>query len=120
MWYPVECWFDRAIRFKADDHIVRMLYADFLIKRSRPEEAIRQLDAALYFADPQSPITPYNVGFLYFEMKRYDKALQYSKRAQDMGFPNQELMRRLEAVGQRSEQPAIDPHSIEAPEPVVR
>ena len=120
MWYPVECWFDRAIRFKADDHIVRMLYAEFLIKRSRPEEAIRQLDAALHFADPQSPITPYNVGFLYFEMKRYDKAFQYSKQAQDMGFPSHELMRRLEAVGQRSEQPAIEPHSMESQVPVVR
>jgi tetratricopeptide (TPR) repeat protein len=120
MWYPVECWFDRAIRFKADDHIVRMLYAEFLIKRSRPEEAIRQLDAALHFADPQSPITPYNVGFLYFEMKRYDKAFQYSKQAQDMGFPSHELMRRLEAVGQRSEQPAIEPHSMESQVTVVR
>jgi tetratricopeptide (TPR) repeat protein len=113
MWYPVECWFDRAIRFKADDHIVRMLYADFLIKRSRHEEAIRQLDAALFYADPQSPITPYNVGFLYLEMKRYDKALLYAQRAQAMGFQNQELKRRLEAVGQWSEKPPVDPHSTE-------
>ena len=113
MWYPVECWFDRAIRFKADDHIVRMLYADFLIKRSRQEEAIRQLDAVLFYADPQSPITPYNVGFLYLEMKRYDQALLYAQRAQAMGFPNQELRRRLDAAGQWSEKPAVDPHSTE-------
>jgi tetratricopeptide (TPR) repeat protein len=119
MWYPVECWFDRAIRFKADDHIVRMLYADFLIKRSRHEEAIRQLDAALFYADPQSPITPYNVGFLYLEMKRYDKALLYAQRAQAMGFTNQELRRRLEAVGQWSEQPPVDPHSIRYQEDVT-
>ena len=119
MWYPVECWFDRAIRFKADDHIVRMLYADFLIKRSRHEEAIRQLDAALFYADPQSPITPYNVGFLYFEMKRYDKALLYAQRAQAMGFTNQELRRRLEAVGQWSEKPPVDPHSIRYQEDVT-
>ena len=119
MWYPVECWFDRAIRFKADDHIVRMLYADFLIKRSRHEEAIRQLDAALFYADPQSPITPYNVGFLYFEMKRYDKALLYAQRAQAMGFANQELRQRLEAVGQWSEQAPVDPHSIRYQEDVT-
>ncbi len=103
MWYPVECWFERAIRFKADDHIVRMLYADFLIKRSRHDEAIRQLDAALFYADPESPITPYNVGFLYLEMKRYDKALLYAQKAQAMGFPKLELRRRLETAGKWSD-----------------
>ena len=28
--FPVECWFDRAIRWTSDDSIVRMLYADYL------------------------------------------------------------------------------------------
>ena len=33
--YSVECWFERAIRFRPDDNVVRMIYANFLTKKKR-------------------------------------------------------------------------------------
>ena len=33
--YTMECWFERAIRFRPDDQIVRMIYTTYLTKNNR-------------------------------------------------------------------------------------
>ena len=41
---PVECYFERALRFRPKDAVPRMMYAQWLAKRKRTEEAIKNLE----------------------------------------------------------------------------
>lgn len=82
--YPVECYFDRAIRFQPDDPQVRILYAYFLTRHQRMQEARRQLKAA-ESTDPTDPQILYNLGLGYADVKDYDRALEYAHRAYAAG-----------------------------------
>jgi tetratricopeptide (TPR) repeat protein len=98
MLWPVECYFERAIRFAPDDVVVRSLYAQWLGKRGRRPEAQWQLETALKTAQ-DSPISNYNIGLVYFELGDYDKALVQAHRALEMGWPRQELAQQLKSAG---------------------
>ena len=102
MQYPVECYFERAVRFTPDDHVVRMLYAQFLISRARVSEATKQLEQADRLV-PDNPFTMYNIGLVYFDMKDYAHALAYAHKAMAMGLERPELRQQLESVGRWTE-----------------
>ena len=103
--YTVECYFERAIRFKPDDTIVRMLYATYLTKNSRLPEAVSQLEASDSLA-AENPFTHYNIGLVYFDMKNYGKALAQAHRATALGFERTELRDLLKGVNKWQEPPA--------------
>lgn len=96
--YPVECYFERAIRFKREDAVVKMIYATYLVKNKREVEARAQLEAARAVA-VDNPFTQYNVGLLYFDLKDYDRALAQAHAAEELGFPRTALKEQLERVG---------------------
>lgn len=100
--YTIDCYFDRAIRFAPDDMIVRMIYAGFLGRNNRVEEAMRQLDYAAKNAG-DNPFTHYNLGLNYLDIKAYDKALAQAHEAQRLGFTRPELREALKAAGKWSE-----------------
>jgi hypothetical protein len=108
----IECYYERAIRFKPDDAIPRMLYVSFLIKHSDLAEAHKHLDY-LAEATQDNPLTQFNVGMLYMDMKEYDKALIQAHRVIAMGFNRPELRDRLAAAGRWAE-PAADAASAPA------
>lgn len=97
--YSVECYFERAIRFKPDDTIARMLYASFLAKNKRGPEAVAQLESATVLA-ADNPFSHYNIGLLYFDMKNYGQALVQAHRAMAQGFGRTELRDLLKGVNQ--------------------
>lgn len=97
--YSVECWFDRALRFRPDDTTVRMIYSTYLSKNKRVPEAVAQLEQAATIAKDNS-FTHYNIGLIYFDMKFYDKALVQAHRASALGFSRTELRDMLENVNQ--------------------
>lgn len=92
--YTVECWFDRAVRFRPDDTVVRVLFAQFLSKQSRKDQAIQQLEAATQQA-ADNAFSHYNIGLMYFEIKEFDRALVQAHKAQALGFTRHELADRL-------------------------
>jgi tetratricopeptide (TPR) repeat protein len=96
--YTVECWFDRAVRFRADDGTVRMLFGNHLSQRGKLDDALEQFKEAERLM-PNSPNILYNFGLLYFERKNYDKALEYAQKASGMGFPLDGLKNKLRRVG---------------------
>jgi len=100
--YPYECWYERAIRWKPDDAVARMIYAMYLNKHSRTKDALVQLNSAAAVAG-DSGFTHYNVGLVYLEMKEYDLALARAHTAQALGFERTELRDRLKAVGKWKE-----------------
>lgn len=98
MQYPVECYFERALRFRADDNVVRMIYAMYLSKNARQPEAVRELDRVAATAG-ENAFTHYNAGLLYFEMKEYDKSVARARAAQALEFPRTDLIEKLKGVG---------------------
>lgn len=100
--YVVECYLERAIRFKPDDAIARILYSTFLTKNKRLPEAVAQLEQATTIAG-ENAFTHYNIGLTYFDMKIYDKALVRAHRALELGFERVELRDLLQGAGQWQE-----------------
>lgn len=107
--YTIECYYERAIRFRSDDLIVRMLYADFLIRRTRPENARAQLDFVASQAG-ENPQTHFNVGLLFTDLKIWDRALEQAHTAISLGYMRPDLKDRLQAVGRWVEPPPNVPH----------
>ena len=103
--YEIECYFIRAVIFRADDTTARMLYAAFLRQRGRLADGLRQLDIASTFAS-DNPFTHYNLGLSYLEMNSFEKARQHARTALELGLPKTQLRERLIAAGQWADAPA--------------
>lgn len=90
----IYCFFVRATRFAPDDTVVRGLFAEYLSRQARPAEAVEQLRWMEKHAN-NSPMTHYNLGLLYNELKHYDDALTHAHRALDLGHPNIDPLKQL-------------------------
>lgn len=96
-WRTPECYFDRAIRFAPNDPVVYLMFAMFLSKQGKSDQAVRQLKQAETVTE--FPLTHYNIGLVYFEMGRYEDALRQAQRALAGGYTRTDLMEKLKAVG---------------------
>lgn len=96
--YPVECYFERAIRFRSDDGIVRMIYGGYLSKVGKPNQAIEQLEIAVKL-QPDNATAHYNLGLLYFDKKDYSKAKMHAESAYALDFPLPGLRNKLKNAG---------------------
>jgi hypothetical protein len=107
--HPVECYFERALRFRPDDTLARMIYAQFLATKKRAPEADRQLEIASASADDDNGFSHYNIGLIYFDLKNYPKALVQAHMALKLGFAQTGLKDKLKGVGQWSEPVEAEP-----------
>jgi tetratricopeptide (TPR) repeat protein len=108
MEWPADCYFDRAMRFKPDDTVVRAMFAQYLHSRGKTAEGIRQLDAATEVAG-DSPLSQYNIGLVYLELGAHEQALRQAHRAMAMGLPRTELAEGLKKAGKWREPEAAAP-----------
>lgn len=97
-WRTAECYFDRAIRFKADDGLVYMILGLYLHKKDKFPEAIRAYSAAEKLGIESAELS-YNKGLSYLKMKRYDDARKAAKAAYAAGYPLPGLKNRLKREG---------------------
>jgi hypothetical protein len=77
--YTVECYYRRALRFVPDDHLVRLMYAQYLKKHQRPTEAIKVIE---YVDDTvgDEPGVRQIVGLLFIDLGLNERAYaQFSK-----------------------------------------
>lgn len=102
--YPVECYFERAMRFAPDDGSVRSAYAGYLYSLGRSGEALAQYDEAVRLA-PNDATVNYNAGLLYFKNKKYDRANRLAQKAYALGFPLPGLKNMLVNSGKWQELP---------------
>lgn len=109
--YDVECYYDRALRFRPDDVVPRVLYAGYLGKRARLEQALTELSRAVTHAGDNG-FSHYNIGLQYVELGQFDKALVQAHRALELEFGRTELRDRLRAAGRWQDPP---PASVPAP-----
>lgn len=105
--YSVECYFERALRFRPDDSTARMLYARFLAKNGRQSDAVKQLEITTTTA-AENPFTHYNIGLIYFDIKNYDQALTQAHKAYGLGFEQPALRDQLKSAGKWKE-PGVQP-----------
>jgi hypothetical protein len=103
--YSVTCFYLRALTFRPKDLVVRMLYAQYLVKGGQRAEALAQLEV-VRAAETDNPLTHYNLGLLYAEMGELELALAQAHKALALGVPGGELVRQLTAKGAWREAPA--------------
>ena len=94
---PVECWFERALRFRPNDNIARLLYATFLVKQGREADVVHQLEDAAKLAGDNA-FTHYNIALVYFDLKHFDKSLAHAHISYGMGMQRPELREQLKRV----------------------
>lgn len=117
--YTVECYFIRAIRFRPDDNVARMLYATYLSKNGRMADASAQLEVATKAAT-DNPFSHYNIGLIYLDMKNYDRALEQAHKAYTLGFTRPELRDRLKSAGRwKNPEPAVPGSSQDSNAPAA-
>jgi hypothetical protein len=100
--YTLGCWFQRAIAWRSDDMIVRLIYASHLTKTKQLKEANAQAVVVAANAG-DNPFTHLNVGLVYFDMANYEQALQHAQQAIAMGLNNMTLKDLLVHAGKWSE-----------------
>jgi hypothetical protein len=100
--FGVECYFQRALRFRNDDATVKVIYASYLAKNGKKVEALNILEQAEKVDEDNVNII-YNTGLIYFELREYDKSLSYANRAYNLGFPLPGLRDMLKRAGKWKE-----------------
>ncbi len=90
--FTVDCYFERAVMFTPDDTVAHALYAQYLVKHGRKEQALRQLALAVEQAKDR-PLSHYNLGLVYLEMGEFELALERAHEAKRLGMEN---LRQLE------------------------
>lgn len=96
--FTIDCYFRRALRFAPDDLIVRMLYADYLGRVERKDDAMRQL-AFVTAEAGNNPFTHYNAGLVYLQLGAYTEARAQAHQAEALGFDRPQLREALEKAG---------------------
>ena len=114
--YSVECYFDRAIRFRPKDPMVRMIYANFLSRNGKKNDAVKQLEFAQE-GGLSNPNMEYNMGLAYFDVGDFEKSLFHAQRAYQGGFDLPGLKRKLMHAGKWREPSAPVPAAAKGPVP---
>jgi len=102
--YPVECYFNRAIRFAPDDGIVHGAYANYLFALGKTDQALDEFKQAVAL-EPENATINYNLGLALLKVKDYDNALIYAKKAYALGFPLPGLKNKLVEAGKWDDKP---------------
>lgn len=104
---PPECFFERAVRWRKDDVVARMLYAKFLADQHRKPEAINQLEITATYAK-DFVLTHRNIGLLLIEMGEFDRALVQAHKLLILDDPDTRLRDSLTRAGKWRE-PVLTP-----------
>ncbi len=96
--FSVECYFDRALRFRVHDTTARLLFANYLFQNQRNKEALGQMEVASADAG-DNPFTHYNMGLMYLEHQTFEQARAHAHKAYELGFTQPDLREQLERLG---------------------
>lgn len=95
---PVECYFYRALQFRPQDYKTYSLFAYFLYKLKKYEEAEDYYKQAIEI-NKKDAESYYNLGLLLVTLKRYKEARKYAKLAYKYKYPFKGLKKRLAKAG---------------------
>lgn len=100
--WPVECYFDRAIRFAPSDGTVRAAYGTYLFARGESDRAMTMFSQAAEL-EPENAAINYNAGLAFMKQKNFEKANLHAQKAYSLGFPLPGLKNMLVAAGKWDE-----------------
>ncbi|HFD12758.1 MAG TPA: hypothetical protein ENJ32_09880 [Crenotrichaceae bacterium] len=93
-----ECYFQRAMQFAPDDHVVPLVFGVYLQQLGYTEKALDYFKRAAKLG-PSDPEPPYNIGLYYFKKKNYKKSYEYAKKAYALDYPLPNLKKKLAKLG---------------------
>ena len=96
--YSGDCYFVRAVRFKPEDAVVRIVFGIYLSLQEKYPEAIEQLQVAVNLV-PGNSEAHYNLALVLEKSDRLDEALEHAKIAYKLGFPLDGLKNKLRRRG---------------------
>jgi tetratricopeptide (TPR) repeat protein len=96
--FPVECYFERAVRFQPDDGLAWGAYGKYLYGTGEVERAMPMLKKAFDMV-PDNPSINYNLGIAYFRSKQFDQAVKHATIAYQHDFPLDGLRNMLVRAG---------------------
>jgi tetratricopeptide (TPR) repeat protein len=105
MRWPVECYFERAVRFQPNDATVHQIYAYYLVRLGRKRDALTQIDLASNLGGDDNANLHYNIGLVYFDLGEYDKSLEHARKAYELGFELSGLKNKLAKAGKWKDAP---------------
>lgn len=103
--HSISCYFERALAFRTDDVLVRMIYAMHLNRIGLQKAASFQLQLASKDAGDNG-VSHYNIGMVYFDLGLHEDALASAHRAIQYGVDLPQLRQRLTEIGRWQEPPA--------------
>ena len=96
--YSVDCWFERAMRFRPDDLRVKLVYGLHLLRVGKNQEAVKYFEMAKGGERPDANLY-YNLGLAYVKLGKFDAALESAHIAYGLGFPLPGLRNQLVRAG---------------------
>lgn len=96
--HTVDCYFERAMRYRPDDAKVRVVFSNHLLETGRPDAALAQMREAARI-DPLDPASHYNLGILLVMRGQYQEAKVHARQAYERGFPLPGLKNKLRESG---------------------
>lgn len=93
-----ECYLQRALNFAPEDATTHMLYAMYMHKLDRFDDALSKYEKALSLS-PNNIEIQYNLALLLTEMKRFEEAKKYAVNVYAKKYPLQGLKKKLKAAG---------------------
>lgn len=102
MVYSVECYFDRALRFRPNDDVVKQIFGNYLATTGRYPEAKAMLESARERMDGNANYH-YNLALVNIAMKEWDEAVKNSAIAYSKGFNLPGLKKKLMENGKWAE-----------------
>jgi Tetratricopeptide repeat len=98
--FSIECYFDRAKRMNPKDVDVRLIEAWYLHQSGKLDDALAHYKEAEKLRPGSNAARDYNIGLLYFDLKDYEQARAYAKKAYARKYPLDELRTKLRSVNQ--------------------
>jgi len=96
----IDCYFERAMRFKPDDGNVRLIHGIYLHRKGELQKSLKRYkEAESLLKERQSKTLFYNMSLLLLDMKKYDQAVIYAKKAYALGNKLPGLRKRLMKLG---------------------
>lgn len=96
--FPVECYFERAVKFAPDDPNVYLVYAIQQHRKGELKAALALYQQALKLA-PGHTEAHYNLGLLYIDLNDFKSAKAQAQLAYAKGYPLPGLRNKLKAAG---------------------
>lgn len=96
--WSVDCYFDRALRWRSDDPAVRLVLGIHLVRHGKTKEAHTQLEIAENNAIDNGGFH-YNLGLAFLDAGDDERALAHAWRAYALGYDLPGLRNRLQKSG---------------------